>query len=171
MSRALKITPTESVAIKRSTPELLEVEATYAPASKPPPKHLHPRQDERFEVLAGMVQVRVADREYALHAGEVVEIPRSTAHQMWNPSGELARVLWQTRPGGRTEQWFTAIDALHREGRVGGDGMPGPLAFGVLLTEYRDVFRLAMRPEPLVRGGLAFLALLGRARGYAATGN
>jgi hypothetical protein len=44
--------------------------------------------------------------------------------------------------------------------------MPGPLAFGVLLTEYRDTFRLAAGPEPLVRGALAVLALLGRLRGY-----
>ncbi len=169
MSRILKITPTESVAIKRSTPDLLEVEATYEPASKSPPKHLHPSQDERFEVLAGVVRARIGDREHTLRPGEVIEIPRNTVHQMWNPGGEPARVLWQTRPGGRTARWFTAIDALHREGRVGRNRMPGPMAFAVLLTEYRDVFRLAARPAPLVRSGLALLALLGRARGYAAT--
>ena len=77
-----------------------------------------------------------------------------------------ARVLWQTRPGGRTESWFAAIDALRREGRVGRNGMPGPLAFAALLTEYDDVFRLAVGPEPLVRGALAALAPLGRMRGY-----
>ena len=86
---------------------------------------------------------------------------------MWAPSGAEARVLWQTRPAGRTEDWFTSIDALHREGRVGRNGMPGPLAFATLLNEYRDVFRLAVGPEPLVRGALAALAVLGRMRGYA----
>ena len=44
--------------------------------------------------------------------------------------------------------------------------MPGPLAFAVLLTEYRDVFRLTAGPEPLVRGALSALAVVGRARGY-----
>jgi hypothetical protein len=44
--------------------------------------------------------------------------------------------------------------------------MPGPLAFGVLLTEYRDVFQLAAGPRPVVRGGLAFLGAIGRLRGY-----
>ena len=89
-----------------------------------------------------------------------------TVHQMWNPGGEPARVLWQTRPGGRTKQWFAAIDALHREGRVGRGGMPDPLAFGTLLTEYRDVFRLAVGPDALVRPVLAVLAVFGRMRGY-----
>jgi mannose-6-phosphate isomerase-like protein (cupin superfamily) len=168
VSRTLKITPTESVAIRRSSPELLEVEATYAPAGEAPPKHLHPAQDERFEVLAGRLQVRVDGEERELGEGDVIEIPRGAVHQMWNPGNEPARALWQTRPAGRTEQWFTAIDALHREGRVRSNGMPGPLAFAVLLTEYRDVFRLAAGPEPVVRGGLALLALIGRARGYSA---
>jgi hypothetical protein len=44
--------------------------------------------------------------------------------------------------------------------------MPGPLAYGVLLTEYRDVFRLAAPAEPVVRVGLSALAVVGRARGY-----
>lgn len=169
MPRTLKITPTESVTPRRSTPELFEVEATYSPASKEPPRHYHPNQDEHFEVLAGTLAVRAGEVERTLAAGETIDIPRWTVHQMWNPGSEPARVLWQTRPAGRTEQWFEAIDRLHREGRVGRNGMPGPLAFAALLTEFDDVFRLAAGPEPLVRGALAALAPLGRMRGYART--
>jgi hypothetical protein len=84
---------------------------------------------------------------------------------MWNGSDEPARVLWQTKPAGRTLEWFEAIDGLHREGRTRGNGMPGPRTMAVLLTEYRDVFRLAARPAPVVRGGLALLAAIGRATG------
>jgi quercetin dioxygenase-like cupin family protein len=166
MPQTLKITPTESVTVRRSTPDLLEVEATYGPATKPPPKHLHPSQDEHFEVLSGTMRARVGDQDRTLSSGEVIDIPRGAVHQMWNPGTEPARVVWQTRPGGRTEEWFTSIDALYREGRVGRNGMPGPLAFGTLLTEYRDVFRLAAGPEPLVRCVLAVLAVFGRMRGY-----
>jgi quercetin dioxygenase-like cupin family protein len=166
ISRTLKITPTESVTVRDSTPELLEVEATYGPASKEPPKHYHPQQDEHFEVLAGGLRVRAGERERTLAAGETIDIPRGTVHQVWNPGTEPARVLWQTRPGGRTEEWFASVDALHREGRVGSNGMPGPLAFATLLTEYGDVFRLAVGPEPVVRGALGILAVFGRLRGY-----
>lgn len=167
MGETLKLTPTESVEIRSSTEAALEVEATYGTGSKPPPKHFHPGQDEHFEVLSGSIQVRVDGVERPLATGEEVDIPRGSVHQIWNPSSEPARVLWRTSPAGRTEQWFRAIDRLHREGRVGGDGMPGPLAFGVLLTEYRDVFRLG-GPDLLLRPALAGLALLGRARGYSA---
>lgn len=168
MPRTLKITPTESVTVTESTPEVLEVDAEYAPGTDEPPKHFHPAQDERFEVLAGTLRVRVDGEERSLEPGQTIEIRRGAVHQMWNPGSEPARVVWETRPRGRTEQWFEAIDALHREGRVGSNGMPGPLAFGVLLTEYRDVFRLAVGPDPVVRPALALLGAIGRHRGYSA---
>jgi quercetin dioxygenase-like cupin family protein len=169
VSRNLKITPTESVTVRKSKPEVLEVEATYGPEGSAPPKHFHPSQDEHFEVLAGKMRVRVDGDERDLTKGEEIDIPRGAVHQMWNPSEEPARVKWETRPAGRTEEWFGAIDVLHRRGQVGRNGMPGPLAFAALLTEYRDVFRLAVKPEPVVRAGLALLAPLGRARGYLPT--
>jgi quercetin dioxygenase-like cupin family protein len=165
MSRKLKITPTESVEIRESSPAELEVLATYGPSSKAPPKHFHPAQDEHFEVLAGRLRVRAGDEERELGPGEEIAIPRGTVHQMWNPDRSEARVIWRTTPGGRTEEWFAAIDALHRQGRVGKDGMPGPLAFAALLTEFDDVFRLA-GPQTVLRGALRMLAPLGRARGY-----
>lgn len=167
MADVLKITPTESIEVRTSGAEALEVEATYGVGGKPPPKHFHPAQDEHFEVLAGSIQVRVEGEERALGQGEEIDIPRGAVHQIWNPATEPARVLWRTSPGGRTEQWFRAIDRLHREGRVGGNGMPGPLAFGVLLTEYRDVIRLA-GPDWLLRPALGAVAVAGRARGYSA---
>jgi quercetin dioxygenase-like cupin family protein len=166
VGRTLKITPTESVTVRESGPEALEVEATYGAASKPPPRHFHPAQDEHFEVVAGELRVRAGDEDRTLRSGDTIDIPRGTVHQMWNPEPDEARVLWLTRPGGRTEEWFAAIDRLHREGKVGRNGMPGPLAFAALLTEYSDVFRLAAGPEPVVRGALAALAPLGRMRGY-----
>jgi hypothetical protein len=75
-------------------------------------------------------------------------------------------VLWRTSPAGRTHEWFRALDSLQREGRVGRNGLPGPLAFAVLLTDYRDVIRLAGPPDPLLRVVFGVLAPLGRIRGY-----
>jgi quercetin dioxygenase-like cupin family protein len=166
MTESLKITPSESVTVRESSPEVLAVEATYAPGGSPPPKHFHPQQAEHFEVLEGELRARVDGEEHSLKAGDRLDIPARAAHQMWNAGSAPTRVVWETRPRGRTEDWFRAIDALHRSGRVGKNGMPGPLAFATLLTEYRDVFRLAGAPDPLLRAVLAPLAALGRLRGY-----
>lgn len=166
MGETLKITPTESIEILSSDHEALLLEATYLPG-KPPPKHFHPEQDEHFEVLEGEVRVELAGEERGYSAGEEFDVPRGTVHTFWNPGSGPARVRWRTSPGGRTEQWFRAINRIQVEGRVGKDGMPGPLAFGVLLTEYRDVFRLA-GPDRLLRPALALLGEIGRRRGYRA---
>ncbi|HEX3589035.1 MAG TPA: cupin domain-containing protein [Pseudonocardiaceae bacterium] len=169
MTKTLTITPSESVTVLSSTPDLLEMEATYASAGHPPPRHWHPSQDEHFEVLSGSVRVTAGEVDRVLTAGERIDIPHGTVHQFWNESTEPATVRWLVRPAGRSVDWFTSIDALQRTGRVGRDGMPGILAFAVFLTEYRDVFRLATPAAPLVRAALALLARLGRLCGYRPT--
>jgi quercetin dioxygenase-like cupin family protein len=165
MAETLMLTGSESVTIRQSSAEVLEVEGSYGPQGKAPPAHYHPAQDEHFEVLEGSLRAKVGDEVHDLNTGDVLDIPRGTPHQMWNPGDQRARVRWQTQPALRTEQWFRSIDALHREGRVGANGMPGPLAFAAFLSEYDDIFRLA-GPAPLVKPAVSVLGLLGRARGY-----
>jgi hypothetical protein len=80
---------------------------------------------------------------------------------MWNAAAAEARVRWETKPAGRTQDWFRSVDRLVREA---GGRQPGPLAFAPLLEEYRDVFRLATGPDALVRPALRVLAGIGRLR-------
>ena len=169
MADSLKLTPTESVTIRSATPEALEVEAEYGPNGSPPPKHLHPAQDERFRVLEGALRVRVDGVERELGSGEEFDSAGGGGNHLCPGGAAAAGVIGETRPAGRTEQWFRELGKLQASGRVGRNGMPSPLAFGVLLTEYRDVFRLA-GPDTLLRGAFAALAIAGRARGYRAGG-
>jgi mannose-6-phosphate isomerase-like protein (cupin superfamily) len=63
--------------------ELLEVESVYTkPSPSRPPTHYHPRQEERFEVLSGRVNVVVDGKERALEEGEVLTIQPGTPHEM-----------------------------------------------------------------------------------------
>ena len=167
MAERLNLTPSESVSVRSHAPEALEVEGVYGAGGSAPPKHFHPDQDEHFEVLAGTLRTRVNGEERTLGPGDTLDIPRGAVHQMWNPGAETARVVWRTSPAGRTLEWFQRLDSLQREGRVGSNGMPGPLAFAAYLTEYRDVIRLSAGPAtPVVHGLLAVLAPAGRLRGY-----
>ena len=166
MTETLRLTPTESVTVRDASADALVVEALYGPDGKAPPKHLHPSQAEHFEVLEGSLNTHVDGQERVLCAGDSLDIPARAVHQMWNAAPEPARVVWRTSPAGRTLQWFKELDSLQREGRVLRNGIPSPLAMSVLLTEYRDVFRLAVAPDPLLRLGFAALAPIGRLRGY-----
>ena len=165
MGEILKLTVSESLEIVGSGPDGLEVVATYGPGGKAPPKHSHPAQDESFRVLEGALRARVGDAERELTAGDELEIPRRTPHQMWNPNAEPARVAWTTRPAGRTEEWFRAVDALVRSGGAGGAG--GALSFAALLDEFADTFTLEVGPGPVVGGAVRALSLVDRLRGGA----
>ncbi len=159
------LTPHESVEIVNADTRALEVNGTWAPGGTAPPKHFHPAQAERFEIHEGVLRARVDGVEHELAEGDSLHVPAGAVHQMWNEGDVPARATWRTEPAGRTAEWFAELHALRGSGRVGRDGMPGPLAFGAYLTEYDDVIRLA-GPQPLVRGVLRLLGVLGRLRGY-----
>jgi mannose-6-phosphate isomerase-like protein (cupin superfamily) len=136
----LQLSPGSTLTVREAGTEALVVEALYSPGGSPPPAHLHPNQAEHFEVLEGSVTTFVDGRERVLHASDTLDIPARAVHQMWNPGSEPARVLWRTRPAGRTLEWFQVLDELQREGRVLRDGVEVPGT--ELLAEYRDVFQL-----------------------------
>jgi len=151
----------ETVRVVRETADALEVEATWTAGGSRPPLHVHPAQDEHFEVLGGRLMALVDGTERALGAGDSLQIPRGTPHTIWNPSGEPASASWRTRPAGRTAEWFRTID------RLGGAGRRKPPlpAMAAALTRYGDVFQLAIGPRPLwpaVRAALRLLALAAR---------
>jgi Cupin domain len=136
MGDTLRLTPNQTLTIVSSTPETLVVEAAWQGGDGPPPAHLHPAQEERFEVLDGVLRTVVGDDEQVARAGATFTVPAGVVHQMWAPEGP-ARARWETRPAGRTEEWFRRLDAIWRS------VPPDLAAFGPLLAEYDDVFRLA----------------------------
>lgn len=134
MFEELEIGPGTRLRVISCSGELLELQATYNGGGSPPPAHLHPSQDEHFEVLHGEMRTRVAGQNRTLTAGEKLDVPCNTVHQMWNESDAEALVSWKTMPAGRTLSWFREIAALQR-GESQTDGV-------TLLSQYSDVFQL-----------------------------
>jgi mannose-6-phosphate isomerase-like protein (cupin superfamily) len=133
--------------------EVHEQRVEYLPGSPFPPAHLHPAQDEHFEVERGRMLFVVDGTERIVSAGETLGIPRGTPHQAKNASqSESAVVRWETRPALRTTAFFSTAARL-------GDDM-GLLDSALLAQEYRDVFRLTGAIRLLVPAvaGLARLA-------------
>ena len=112
--------------------ELLEMEATYGGAGGLPPDHLHPRQDERFEVLEGSVRTVIGGTERSYSKGETFEVPAGTPHQMAGDGP--AMVKWEVRPALRTAEFFE---------RLYGDGPDSAQAMGAdFLKEFSEEYRL-----------------------------
>ena len=143
--------------------ELLELEATYEPGSAEPLEHLHPAQDEHFEILEGTMEARVGGGERsALAAGDQLDIPARTMHAMWNAGTGPARVLWQTRPALRTEEFLWLVARLAQEGKLTSRGTRDPLVGAALMHEFREEFRPTSPPGPVQ--AVAFPALAAVAR-------
>lgn len=120
-----------------SAGELHQMRVTYAPHSDLPPAHLHPAQDETFEIVQGSVEF-ILDGERSQHAAPaVVEVPAGTVHQLHNPADQPAEVVWSTRPALRTGEFFVA---LHE---AAGDIE----RLVAVLQEFDDVFCLADHPH------------------------
>jgi quercetin dioxygenase-like cupin family protein len=159
IDETLHLNSHETVRLVRETPDELEAEATWAASGPSPPPHVHPAQDERFEVLAGRLTASVEGSERTLGPGESLEIPRGTPHKMWNPGHERATAMWHTRPAGRTAEWFRTVDRLGK----GGTRKPALPAMANALSSYSDVFQLAIGPRaarPIVNTFLRILALV-----------
>jgi quercetin dioxygenase-like cupin family protein len=129
---------------------LLEIEATWAPRGTEPPEHFHPRQAERFTVLAGVLRVRVSGAERELRAGETLDVAAGVPHSMWNAGDAAATARWETRPALGTERLFASLHAFAAAGAVNARGVPPLLDLAVLVPRHWDELRLS-RPAPAVQ--------------------
>ncbi len=67
------------------------------------PRHVHARQDERVEVLAGTLTVRVGRTERTPEVGDSAGVPRRRLHVVGNDGDGEARFLPEVRPAHRME--------------------------------------------------------------------
>jgi mannose-6-phosphate isomerase-like protein (cupin superfamily) len=118
--------------------QLHEMLATYRPGSALPPAHLHPQQSERFSVLQGEMWCLVDGVETTLRAGDCIDIPAGSVHQMRNPGAGSAVVTWQTRPALRTAEFHRQIAAARQTG--------DSTAVLAVVSEFADVFVVAAQP-------------------------
>lgn len=167
MADTVSISAHESLEIVSSTPERLDVVATYLPHGTPPPRHRHPMQTESFEVTAGTLQVELGGVSRTVAAGESFEVPAGTLHRMWNGGDEPTTARWVTEPRLRTEEWFGGLHALNERSAVHGKDGPDVLGFAAHAAGHRDVFRpvLVAGSAGVTRVLIAVLGGIGRLLG------
>jgi mannose-6-phosphate isomerase-like protein (cupin superfamily) len=148
--------------------ELLRLDFFVAPGGFLGSEHLHPKQEERIEVLSGTLRCRVGGRERSVGVSEAIAVPPGTPHTLWNEGEEEAHALVAYRPALRMETLFETLFGLGRDGKTDEEGSPRLLQGAVMLKEFEDEYRLARGPLPVQKVMLAVLAPIGRLVGHRA---
>ena len=133
----------------------------------PGPLHIHPRQEERFEVVAGNMRFRMGPESVVAGPGDVVVVPAGVAHDFANAGDTDALVRVEVRPALRMERLFETAIALAEQGRTLRSGVPKPLELALFAREFEDEVQAAFPPRWVQRAALAPLAWLARLRGGA----
>jgi quercetin dioxygenase-like cupin family protein len=121
----------EEVTILSEGPEVLVLETRWPRPGHRASTHVHPKLEERFEILEGRAGFRIAGVAHEAGPGDVVVVPSGAAHLAWNASDGPTRVRLEFRPPGR---WLEVMEQLFAN--------PDRAATIALLRDYPDELAL-----------------------------
>jgi quercetin dioxygenase-like cupin family protein len=163
----------ERLAFKRTSAETngeyVLFECSVEPSGFVAAAHVHPFQEERFQVLDGTVTFRIDGQELTAGPGDAVLVAAGRKHQFWNAGDEEVRFACEVRPALQFEQLIETMFSLAGAGKTNRKGMPNPLRLAVIAQAHFDTVRLPFPPVWIQRLGLALGAPIGRLLGYGAT--
>jgi quercetin dioxygenase-like cupin family protein len=110
MSRLLRNPATgEEVTVISEGPDVLVLETLWPRPGHRASTHVHPKLEERFEILEGRAGFRIDGTASEAGQGDVVIVPPGTPHLAWNASDGPTRVRLEFRPPGR---WLEVVEKL-----------------------------------------------------------
>lgn len=145
--------------------EYVEIEGSMRAHSDGPPVHIHPHQEETYQVVSGTADVFLNGRWQQVHAGESLTVPRGAPHTIKNEHNEDVRAMNWHRPAMRFEDFSRTFHRLATSGRIKSlpPKDPSSLIYAAMLfTEYEDT-QIVVKPPAFV---LKLLAFVGRRLGY-----
>ena len=146
--------------------EAVVIETYVQPKGFVASTHVHPSQEERFEVLAGTVGFKIGGKKRIAGPGERITVPAGTPHRFWNAGEGVAHFVCEVRPALQFESLLETMFALAADGKTNKKGMPNPLRLAVIANAHFDTVRLPFPPAVMQRIGLALGAPVGRLFGY-----
>ena len=147
--------------------EYLEIEVALTPDGAVPGMHVHPHQEERFEILSGNVRFRKGLKKIDAKAGDVVVVEPGKAHKFMNAGDANAAMRVRVTPALDMERLLETAVGLAQDGRVTKKGMPGPSDLALFVSEFKNEVRGPGSPGWVQRASLAPLGWLARRRGRA----
>jgi quercetin dioxygenase-like cupin family protein len=148
--------------VRDTTGSLLEFDFFLRPGGVIAVDHLHPHQEERFEVISGAVRGHVAGAPQTVHAGGTSVVAPGVAHAWRNAADGETHLRVEFRPALETAEMFETVFALARAGRADTRGVPRLPERLAVLAAFPDEFRPAGMPAVTHRVLTRALAPYGR---------
>jgi len=146
--------------------QLLAVELVIAPHGHVPGGHVHPVQEEHFEVVTGSIRFRKGRKTILAGPGDALTVPPGTYHRFANAGDGPAVIRVEVRPALKMKQLWETTVALAADGRTFRSGLPKPLDLALFMREFEQEVQPPFAPG-LVRTVTAPLAWLAVRRGLA----
>lgn len=142
--------------------ELFESKNWLDPQMPGPPVHVHPSQEESFEVTEGVLDLYIDGEWSSFGAGETATVPANVPHTLRNAGDEPVTCFTRIRPAGTSEAFFYDMHRLIRERKIKRLPPNGPgsaIYAAMLFGKYSDWIRTTKPPNQVFQA----LALVGRA--------
>ena len=157
-----------TITFLEASEELFRFREVALPSTYGPALHVHPLQEERFEVVRGSVEFVMGDQKIVCNSGESVVVPPGVAHTFKNAADGESEMFAEYRPGlpEHSRRFFEVYFALARTGLTDRKGLPSIWQIAVEMPTMSDHVRLASPPWAVQRLVLALLRPIARLRGY-----
>lgn len=163
--KALLIEPAEETAGARIVVDFAVEEGGFVPGGE----HVHDICAEHFDVQLGRITFVINGEERMLEPGDQVTVHPGSWHRWWNSGEGEVRTRVRIEPALRFQEVILVLWGLCADGHTNAKGVPSPLPGALLLTRYRDEFRLREPPQLVQRLLFPPLAALARRRGMEQT--
>jgi mannose-6-phosphate isomerase-like protein (cupin superfamily) len=134
--------------------DVLRIEIQTEPGGGVLAEHVHPRLEERYEVLGGEVTFRVDGKPVVAGPGKKLVVPPGVRHSFENTGAETSHVEVEAEPALRLRESIEEGAWLMQAERFSADGQPRSLRAlieaAALAHRYRETVVLSS-PPPFVQ--------------------
>ena len=137
--------------------------AEIGPGELGPPSHIHPNQQETYEVLQGEAEFILGDKTLLVRQGDRVEIPANTPHTFKNNTTDWLRMQDTHLPGLTFEEMMRELHGLVHSGKIKGfNDLKSPMYLSMLWVKHKELQRSVQPPFFVMQA----MAWAGRLMGY-----
>jgi len=148
--------------------QLLQIDCISAPTSMREPEHIHPLQENKFEIISGSCHFSVNGKEQELGAGQSISIPPNIKHHFWNAGDIDAHYIQEFRPALNIAGFFDTFFALSRDNKLNDKGIPNFFHASVIMLKYKNEIRITYPPWIVQYMTFMLIAPFGKLMGYRA---